>query len=478
MPVRVDWAKIKSAWPSGETQILCLDTRAKHLLLTIIDSLSWKATYDQQELADTDWDYIQRIVADAEYELGAAMPISELIPYIDDIETLLRNLNTVAQCCDQAGDPTDGAQFTDEVVDGIGDVPQNVIDAGYASSSSDWAGFDDYKCMIAHLVVDSMEAKLRKLAPYVDAAAAVIGGFATIASIVTVIWSGGLTAIALGLIAATGAVSLLYETMISGTALITLADKVQTNHDELACAFYYGDGSVDSVSDLKAKIDELFTTAEEIVLKNTGLEIDSKALYAGRHDQIDVAEKLEALGYELTDFDCTCPLSAGYHWADAMQITYTLEANTFGRINEAVVTLPAIEIGRKVATSAAWGCTGYPCGCATVNAKNTTYQTLAYRVTCLSYDGNAAPKIDNTCMTILKTPGNRYIHFYTLDEAEGIDDDWADANSELWVKDAGGHAKRAIGFNWGFGQTWAMDTSAGADPIRATFKVEHLIWVT
>ncbi len=229
-----------------------------------------------------------------------------------DVADILLELQNTVNCCENS-DPTDGDQYTDPVTDGVGDVPQPIIDAGYADDAADWDGFDDYKCMVAHLVVDSMEAKLRKLAPHVDEAAKVVGGFATVAIIVSAVWTGGLSLLVGGLIASTGAVALLYAALVSGTALVTLADKIQTNHDSLACAFYWGDGSQNSVDLLKAKIDLLFTTPEEIILKNTGLEIDAKALYAGRHNEIDTAAALEDLGYDVDDFDCSCTQQIGEH---------------------------------------------------------------------------------------------------------------------------------------------------------------------
>jgi hypothetical protein len=222
-----------------------------------------------------------------------------------DVSDILDVLRKMDPCCD-GGDPTDGDQYTDPVTDGEGDVPQPVIDAGYAEDAEDWEGFDDYKCMVAHLVVDSMEAKLRKIAPLVDDIGWVTGGLVALAAIVSVIWTGGLTFIVGGLIMSVGAVAYLYDTMLSDTGLLTLADDIQESHDALACAFYKGAGSQDSVDALKDEIDEIFTPAAALLLKNTGLTIDAKALYAGRYNEIDVAAELASLGYDVLDFECVC----------------------------------------------------------------------------------------------------------------------------------------------------------------------------
>jgi hypothetical protein len=231
-----------------------------------------------------------------------------------DVSDILDTLRKMDPCCD-GGDPTDGDQYTDPVTDGEGDVPQPIIDAGYADDAADWAGFDDYKCMVAHVVVDSMEAKIRKIALLVDDIGWVTGGMVALAAIVSVIWTGGLTFIVGGLIMSVGAVAYLYDAMVSGSGLLTLADDIQSNHDELACAFYLSEGSQDSVDNLKAEIDEIFTPAAALLLKNTGLAVDAKALYAGRYNQIDTAAALADLGYDVEDFDCVC----GEDWEEELQ---------------------------------------------------------------------------------------------------------------------------------------------------------------
>ncbi|GAI68311.1 unnamed protein product, partial [marine sediment metagenome] len=248
-----------------------------------------------------------------------------------DVSDILETLRKMDPCCD-GGDPTDGDQYTDPVTDGEGDVPQPIIDSGYAEDVDDWEGFDDYKCMIAHVVVDSMEAKLRKIAPLVDDVGWVTGGMVALAAIVSVIWTGALTFIVGGLILSVGAVAYLYDAMISGSGLLTLADDIQASHDELVCAFYKGDSSQDSVDALKDEIDEVFTPAAALLLKNTGLSIDAKALYAGRYDEIDVAAELASRGYDVEDFECSCvgEGEATIEFVDSDQMNYLFEDNSQG----------------------------------------------------------------------------------------------------------------------------------------------------
>lgn len=239
--------------------------------------------------------------------------LEQLQQDVSDILLALQN----GICCHEI-DPTDGDQYTDDVEDGIGDVPQNIIDAGYAEDAADWDGFDDYKCMVAHVVIDSMEAKFRKMAPYIDESAIVVGGIASLAIIISAVWTGGLSLLLAGLISSIGGVALFYEAVLSGSAMITLANKIATNHDELACAFYYTDGLEGSVAAVKDKIAELFNVAEEVLLDNSGIDIDAKALYAGRYNQVDTAAILEAEGYDVLDFTCDCfpGLSGTILWND------------------------------------------------------------------------------------------------------------------------------------------------------------------
>lgn len=232
--------------------------------------------------------------------------LDELLQAVDEVEPLLRALQDIAQpCCDS--DESDGALFTDDVEDGAGDVPQNIIDAGYATDSTDWAGFDEYKCMIAHVAVDDMEGKLRKFAPYVDAAGTVAGGVAAIIGIITTIFTAGASALVGGILASTAAAATLYKNATDGVFLTSLADKVAANHDALACAIYVGtDGPTAACNALNDEIDALFTATEALILKNLNTCAGIRAFYGGRHDLQNVAQVLADNGYVVGDFDCSC----------------------------------------------------------------------------------------------------------------------------------------------------------------------------
>lgn len=228
----------------------------------------------------------------------------------DDVAEILAIMQLGNPCCDEM-DITDGDQYTDRVEDGVGDVPQNIIDAGYAEDAADWDGFDDYKCMIVHVVADQLSARLNELNELTNEYGAVAGSAAAVFAILAVIFGTGGLAIVFGIVAGVGAVSLLYEALMGFELLGGLADKVDTNHEELACAMYYTDGDEGALAALNDKIDVLFTVPEALILKNLNLGPTLKSLYAGRYDQQDIAEILEAAGYDTGDFDCTCDVQIG-----------------------------------------------------------------------------------------------------------------------------------------------------------------------
>lgn len=224
--------------------------------------------------------------------------------------------NTGVYCCDP-GDISNGDRYTDPVQDGEGDVPQNIINAGYADDAADWDGFADYKCMISHVMVDNLEAQVRMFQDYADESGAILGVAAAVAGIAAVILTGGGAVLVFGIVLAIAAASGLYAAIaeFGESGMGSLADDVQTNHDELACAIYNADGSSGAVTALKDKLDELFSATGALILKNLNLDAQLKALYAGRYDQQDIAEKMADEGYGIGDYDCTCPPAEYQYYA-------------------------------------------------------------------------------------------------------------------------------------------------------------------
>jgi hypothetical protein len=241
--------------------------------------------------------------------------------YCDDLYTTLQALlaaTLALECCGEQ-DITDGEQYTDPVVDGEGDVPQNIIDAGYAEDSEDWAGFADYKCMISHLAVDHIEQFFRGIAPHINNAGIVVGGvgvvFAMLGSILALIGFP----ITFAIIGAVGAASAVWYwiAQYGESAVEDIADEIAVHHDALACAIYNGDGVSDAISDFNDEVDSLFGEIDAAGIKAVGFEPQLRAMYSGRYDQQDIAEKLADQGYETIGYVCDCedlePPPSGYH---------------------------------------------------------------------------------------------------------------------------------------------------------------------
>ena len=308
MPIiKIDWQKIKARL-DDETAIYALTHRQASLLSSLAEQLTWRATFDHSDYDWSDKDELDADIADLENNLMSPVNLSDIIGYIDEIEDLLRALQGVTNCCD-GEDITGGDQYTNPVIDGEGDVPQPIIDAGYADDAEDWASFEEYKCMIAHVMIDQIENRLRYLATLADESGDILGGVAAIIPVVTSLWiltGGTLTPMFLGIIGAVGTAALLWKVITDATNLDDLADSVATNHDELACSVNAGDGSAGALANLKDKIDELYTGSQATILKNMNLDATLKALYSGGYSEQNVAQILADYELDPADFDCTC----------------------------------------------------------------------------------------------------------------------------------------------------------------------------
>ncbi|MCW4050803.1 MAG: hypothetical protein NWE89_13815 [Candidatus Bathyarchaeota archaeon] len=204
--------------------------------------------------------------------------------FCDDLATSLVDILaaiTALECCGEQ-DITDGDQYTDPIVDGVGDVPQNIIDAGYAEDAADWTGFANYKCMISHLAVDHVEMFFREIAPHLSDAGTLFGGVGVIGTLLGAILVIAGLPLAGGLIVALGAAAAIWNwiSKYGKGAVEDLAEEIATNHDELACAIFEGDGVADSVSDFNDKVDDLFSVIDAAGIKAINISPQLKAMYS------------------------------------------------------------------------------------------------------------------------------------------------------------------------------------------------------
>jgi hypothetical protein len=246
--------------------------------------------------------------------------------YCDDLYTTLQALLAATQaleCCGEQ-DITDGERYTDPVVDGEGDVPQNIIDAGYAEDSEDWEGFADYKCMISHLAVDHIEQFFRGMGPVFNDAGIAVGGVGVVFAMLGSILALAGFPITFAIIGAVGAASAVWWwiSTYGESAVEDLADEIAIHHDALTCAIYEADGVSDAISDFNDEVDSLFGAIDAAGIKAVGFEPQLRAMYSGRYDQQDIAEKLADAGYETIGYVCDCdeeeePPPSGYHLVNA-----------------------------------------------------------------------------------------------------------------------------------------------------------------
>jgi hypothetical protein len=241
--------------------------------------------------------------------------------FCDDLQANLADILaaiTALECCGEQ-DITDGDQYTDPIVDGEGDVPQNIIDAGYAEDAEDWVGFDNYKCMISHLAVDHVEKFFTQIAPHISDTGVVLGGVGVLGYLLGAILVLVGLPLAAGFAAALGTASLIWSWIADygRTAVEDLAVEIAIHHDALACAIFEGDGIADSISDFNDKVDELFNAVDAAGIKAINFAPQLKAMYSGRYDQQNIAQNMADQGYETFGYVCICeeeePPPSGYH---------------------------------------------------------------------------------------------------------------------------------------------------------------------
>ena len=336
MADRIDWNKLKTAY-DDEDCILVLNSRVAGILSSIWHRLEWEATYRTGDYDYSDWDYLQRILADGSQQVGNPMKLSDLAALIDELEPLLRSIQQLGQlapgCCSvyERLDFTGGAQYTDLVTDGIGDVPANIVAAGYASSSSDWTGYSDYKCMAAHLIVLSLAEKFSKLAAMMDTAGNIANGLAGVTAIIMAIWivppAAG-AAVMLGAILGSFILaSNLYNALfdLGKNDLDQLSVEILALEDELACSIFQAAGTTAAVAAFNSVVAANFSLTAAAAIYNSGAEDSIRALLGGRYADTDIAAALSDLGLSPTGFVCSCdPLG------DYFTHTFTFDSSLEG----------------------------------------------------------------------------------------------------------------------------------------------------
>jgi hypothetical protein len=318
MPViQNDWVTIKAKM-GDRTALYALTTAQASLLLSIAPQLTWRKTYRAFGYDFSDWDYLQAEVADLQRGLMMPVYIDDLIGKLDELTDAVFSL----YCCPDGTplDLTEGNEYVDHYTENEANgVPDNIVSSGYADDDDDWEGFYDYKCMVSHVAIESLAQKLDAFEQLSDNATIGIlttGAIVAIMGTIIGVISGGTFVIVLAILAGIAGVANMYSELTDATEGLfsDAAEEVRDNAEALACALFLGDGADASYSNLLAKAGELLsvTTAGLVGLMN--MKIDIKALYSGRYDEQDVAQKLFDLGYQVSGFSCNCAdTPAGYH---------------------------------------------------------------------------------------------------------------------------------------------------------------------
>jgi hypothetical protein len=130
MPViQLDWEKIKSRF-DGRTQLFAFTDQQAALLLSLSEQLTWDKTYRVEDYDFDDRDYLAAEVADTQRNLMMGVDLADLLGYIDDVEDLLRALQTIGvvqnNCCENqapiAETHEQTTDYPDTVPDTWGDV--------------------------------------------------------------------------------------------------------------------------------------------------------------------------------------------------------------------------------------------------------------------------------------------------------------------------------------------------------------------
>lgn len=164
--LRIDWEGIRDRFAPDEPVLFCLPRRYQQLLLSYVDVLTWEATYRDRGWDFSDWDDLQDVVEAGTVGLLGGTPLSEIIQYIDEVESLLTEIRD-RPCCtdetfiyDQTQDP--GGVIQNEQDDTGSDVV--VYDGDPPNEVPDWPTYEGLLCDAATKFADGLPGLLEMLA--------------------------------------------------------------------------------------------------------------------------------------------------------------------------------------------------------------------------------------------------------------------------------------------------------------------------
>lgn len=291
--MRIDWPAIKDATPDEEA-VLFINRRVLAILASIWHMFDWQATFRTPGYDYSDWDYLQRLLAGGELGIGDFVPASTLWTYLQNILNAMQ-----ANACCIEYDVTEGAAHTDPVEVGTGDVPQNVIDAGYATGVTDWNGYRDYLCDAAHALIQDSRYQVDGLNDQYQIGIGAVGAMVGVVGILEAIFYAAGFAFASGLLAS---VAIAYAVF---SALTEIADEVvfddllldiESFYDDLVCAITTSSSAAQAKTAIDAVVDTYFTAEApgKALYKSLNWPAKLSAIYAARYDDQDIADGVKA----------------------------------------------------------------------------------------------------------------------------------------------------------------------------------------
>jgi len=250
MATRIDWELIKEHVTSNDMLLFAFPRQFQQLLLTNADNLRWLATYRMEQYDFSDWDTLQSVVDSGIDQLMGGIMLSDIIGYIDEIETLLRLIDSKTGCC--APDGTTTYYPAPDMAAPEYEKDGTTYPETYAGITMDDAEmYHLYICGAANQMIDNWISGISQLENQMIAGVATIGalaalfaGFATFG----IAWAVGLGILA----TAFAALQAFWDVDV----FVTAADDLEDARAQLICAILDGDSAA-----LSALVEETVSAA-------------------------------------------------------------------------------------------------------------------------------------------------------------------------------------------------------------------------
>jgi len=293
---------IKQRITENDTLLFALDRQWQQLLLATADRFQWQATYRIGGYDFADWETLRAIAEKGTNDLMGGIMLSDIIDYIDEIETKLDTLINLTGCC-----PPDGVTtfFAPAPLPATPDYPYDgetypVLYAGL--TMDDLADYQAHLCGAANSMIDNIVAGLNNVQAQWSVGGAIFGVVAAFLSLVagfTLIGIPVAIAIATGSSAAIIAAGAGIAGLFSGAA-----DDIEDARNALICLALH-----DTPANFAAGMEALVSTlAWSTLLQYLNYNDMIASLYSGQvaGENITVTPTTENCNCEPTyDFDET-----------------------------------------------------------------------------------------------------------------------------------------------------------------------------